>query len=121
MLAYFGGIHGPPQFQLLEVTNPTSSPSRVASRTACPMAWSDSGPMKAGPAGTIFCGSCAPTSKMYTPPIPLALSSSSSRVICALSVSPLIHAQYTAGRADRGGSRNPSDKSAPQAPGPTPK
>jgi len=93
MLAYSGGTHGPPQFQLLDVTRPTSMPSRVASRTVWPMASSDSGPMKAGPAGTMRLGSCAPMSKMYTPPMPLAFISSSSTVMRSWFVRPLTHAQ----------------------------
>ena len=64
MLACSGATHGPPAFQLLEVTKPISIPTRFASRMAWAIALIDCGPMKAGPAGTIFRGSRAPNSKM---------------------------------------------------------
>ena len=104
MVACSGRVQLPPAFQPLAMVRPRSRPSRVASRAAWAMAFTDSGPMNGRPGGTTLSSSTTGRmSQMSNPPIPLALASSSSWVISARSVLPLIQGQRARGRAASGG------------------
>ena len=108
-IASSGVIQGPPlDDQPGQLCIPNSRPRRAASRIACCLSSSHSGPRySTGPFGMPV-----PASKLTTPPSPARFIASRSSVIPSRVTCPFIQNQSAQGRAESGGSRKRAARSA---------